>query len=444
MILVWTLVVLPLINKMEESFTIVQSNLRSSPTALASFEDLIEANSFMVAAIADPPKKLRFCKNYRTRDLRWNCSKDNEAWAGLLIKNDLDYTFVSQPSRTLVSVIIQTSQGPLGVIGFYVKPAEWEQAVNDLDDAIKSMKVKTDKFLIIGDSNGHSSMWSNVDANNEIGDALEDVVCAHGLTVLNDCDSPPTFYDCRGNGHRIDISAASTGLSPQITRWSVLEGEIPESDHDPIVTGINLQSRKVQRRKLDDWTKVDWDSFAVQLDARLTNEGLDSSISLTSQDEIDAAILSLTEIIHHLCEETVPKKTIFWNSNGWYDAEMKKLNQDMKTSKQLWQRSQDEFDKDRYCRDRALFQTKAREKKRNSFFKFCQSLDNESMWNGLSRLSGNRGAQDIDFLQMGDRLISQKNEMNEIADALADKYSGLSVTPPLSDQFLETQRDFSC
>lgn len=79
---------------MEETIKFIQTNLRSSPTTLATLESMMETNSFEVAAISDPLKKLRWNKNYKSREFKWLSTKEGEAWSGILLNSNLKHSSI--------------------------------------------------------------------------------------------------------------------------------------------------------------------------------------------------------------------------------------------------------------------------------------------------------------------------------------------------------------
>ena len=172
---------------------------------------------------------------------RWIGAKDGDSWAGFLINKRLKASLLTKPREFVTGVNLSTGSGSLGLISFYIKPAESEVALNQLKDLLNVTRHQLPKILAIGDSNGHSPLWSPVQISNPIGETLEDMVIQLGLTVINDPDSPPTFHDARGHGHWIDLSLATKPLYEAITQWSVKPDKIAVTDHELITTHIQME-----------------------------------------------------------------------------------------------------------------------------------------------------------------------------------------------------------
>ena len=419
--------------------SLAQVNLRSSPAAMMNLEESMTQFNYDVIAISEPTKRMRLSRTTTIGNYRWICSKHEEAWTGVLVKTGLDFELASPPSSKTVGIVMKSKKGPIGILSFYIKPDGWQEALDLLDKDISTMKTKTDKLFALGDSNGHSGLWSTVQINNEIGDCMEEIIASQGLCVLNDPASPPSFHDASGTGHWLDISLCSPGVAQMVSKWQVKEDLIPASDHQLIHIEAATELPRGEIRMTPNWRKVHWDHLAEVLDTKLTNAGLDSGLILESRNEIDSSIQALTAVIREAVAETVPMKRVCNFSNGWYDAEMRHLNNVLKNAKRIWRTSRSQDKKRDYLEAKAAFRNRSLEKKRESFYRFCDSLDNESMWDGLRRISGNRGILPIDYLMVEDSFVSSEAD---IASALANKYFGQDCNPTPSQEQEEAQREF--
>jgi len=399
-----------------------QVNLRSSPGAFNSLENLIAESRPLIVAVSDPPKRLRKNPNLRTRDYQWiSCSMD-EAWTGLMIRRDADRAIIGLPTQYTVALTVNTPRGIIGCISFYLKPDNSEKAMQELDEAISQMKTRTDKYFIMGDSNAHSNLWSPVTSSNELGIKVEEMICAHSLMVVNAKDSPPTFFDSRGNGHWIDITLTTVAGSTLVKSWGVRQNSIDESDHECLATELCLAAQASMQRLVKDWKKTDWETYREVLQDKLKAIETDIESKLDSKERIEEAVSSITGAINEVTRTLVPVKKLKWNANGWFDSEMKTLNYEYKECRRIWRRTKTNEDKAKLEAARSLFRKRCRDKKRESFYRFCESLDKESMWNGLKRVSGSRSPTSIEYLTVNSELVS--TELG-IAQALADKYFGL-------------------
>jgi len=422
----------------KNTIVLLQANLRSSPAALLSFEFLLEGTP-SIAAISDPPKRMRHNPHFKTRDHQWISCNYQEAWTGILIKKGAKRTLICPPTPFVVALATPTPVGLVGIISYYIKPDSVEIALKDLEEAIATMKPITDKFFVLGDSNGHSSLWSQVEENNEIGNKVEELICSHGLIVLNNRNSPPTFFDSRGGGHWIDLSLASPSGSELVNNWKVLENAVAESDHQCLSTELGIQDRPLRPKLVDDWSKVDWEQLRETLLTELANKQLSNLSPLQSTREVNQVVERLTIALQDTAQKCVPKKRLHWNSNGWFDAELRTLLQEYKEARREWRSSKSDDDKARYLQVRSLFRKRSREKKTASFYRFCESLDNDSMWSGLKRISGDKSLVDIEYLTVDDRIVSDDGTL---AQTLGNKYFGASGENRSSKMLLKAKEEF--
>ena len=200
------------------------------------------------------------------------------------------------------------------------------------------------------------------------------------------------------------------------------------TDHELIVTVLQLNPLRETPTLGRNWAKADWKQMIDDAHTDLATIGLagDDSFPICTRTEIEDSIGCLVEAIQRLIQVHVPTKRVCSKSRSWYDNEVRMAHQRMKEAKRTWRRSP--TDAHKLARDTAIhdFRSTARHKKQKAFRNFCSSLGNENMWNGIQRLTGQKRAHHIDYLQTPDGTLTEPCEM---AAALANKYFVKEATP---------------
>ena len=174
-----------------DQLSIGQINLRASIQALDSLMHSPLLPSLDIIAISDPPLKFRKHQAAGTGNFRWIGAKNTESWAGFLIARNIQFSLLAAPQSFITGINVRTGSGSLALFSFYLKPAEKDAALNQLKAALELARLQFPKHMALGDSNGHSPLWSPLPDSNPIGEELEELTVQLGLSVVNDSESPP-------------------------------------------------------------------------------------------------------------------------------------------------------------------------------------------------------------------------------------------------------------
>ena len=154
-------------------------------------------------------------------------------------------------------------------------------------------------FILMGDFNGHHTLWGCEDVNNR-GQQLEDLILKNDLILFND-KSHTYFHSASGTLISIDLTLCSPSLFLDFY-WEV--GPDPcGSDHFPILLENDgpPSLERVQRSKL---AKANWDQFQHLCSIRLHQ--------LATADADDPMSL-FTSILKDIPKETIPKTCQYLN-----------------------------------------------------------------------------------------------------------------------------------
>ena len=238
------------------------------------------------------------------------------------------------------------------------------------------------KTIIAGDTNAHSPIWGYADTNAS-GDYIEDVVNSTNLMLLQNKDSPPTFFH-RPSGAltRPDSTLVSADIHDKCS-WKVSDDL--GSDHLPIVISINLERDRGRPRGKPEWnySKADWEKFKTM------SRELISQIDFEA--DIDTVLTEFSKAIISAAEKSVPrgyraKFKVFWT--GEMDEA---VNKRKKAKKALIKNSTPENRKE-YNRLSAKVKLISKMSKKQTWEKKTGNLDlrkdSRKAWSLLDKLSG--------------------------------------------------------
>ena len=98
-------------------------------------------------------------------------------------------------------------------------------------------------YIIVGDMNGHHSLWDPyIDRNNQCGATLADYMLEQPMLTLATPPGLPTFTNYKGETSTLDLSFCSPNLI-HLTNVRVLEDH--GSDHRPVQTEVDLVPDKL-------------------------------------------------------------------------------------------------------------------------------------------------------------------------------------------------------
>ncbi|GBO08606.1 hypothetical protein AVEN_40687-1 [Araneus ventricosus] len=113
-------------------------------------------------------------------------------------------------------------------------------------------------FIIIGDFNGRSSLWSSKNTNPR-GRQIEEFINIHCLYLLNDGED--TYFHQRSRAfYSLDLALCTPSLAPYFNfRVGV---DLRDSDHFPIfLDRVNVGSHDSQRPSRYLFHRADWTNF---------------------------------------------------------------------------------------------------------------------------------------------------------------------------------------
>ena len=237
------------------------------------------------------------------------------------------------------------------------------------------------KTILAGDTNAHSPMWGYQDTNAS-GDYVEDILNSTNLILLQNKDSPPTFFH-RPSGActRPDQTLISADIQEQCS-WDVLDDL--GSDHLPILISIAMEKKKGKPKRKTAWnySKADWEEYRTMTRYQHSKIDLQADIHTTSTQFTQAILSSATKSIP---KGNRAKFSVYWNGD---------LEEAVNLRKKAWKAKRDNKSQENNKQYRLSAKVKLISKKsrRTTWEKTTAQLDlrkdGRKAWSLLGKLSG--------------------------------------------------------
>ena len=263
--------------------------------------------------------------------------------------------------------------------------------------------------LLLGDMNGHSTQWGSDSANIQ-GKVLEDFISDHDLCILN--SGSPTFCAPSGSLTHVDLSLSDPSLFLDF-EWNV-HTDLCGSDHFPILIKFNRCTIE-ENRKLWKFVSADWKLFKQLLLDNFTFNILDS----------DDPIHEFSKVLLECARKSIPISRTQSNrvKTPWFDEECKMLKRERNKALRQFTKAPSTENKIKYQALRAKCRFVFKNKKKDSWKKFCSKLSFKTnigkVWKIVNKIKGKNSDGSVKCLKVNDIIISDKKE---IANVLADTF----------------------
>ncbi|GFS64770.1 putative RNA-directed DNA polymerase from transposon X-element [Trichonephila clavipes] len=194
-------------------------------------DDVKDIRQYHPVCVALQETFLKSCHTTKIR--RYGCvRKDTEGpsvSAGVCIFTSLDVPSSALPLHTsLQAVAVRIHSTSLITVCCLYLPPNTVIHQHDLNNLVDQLPAP---FIILGDFNGHSTLWGSAKTNPR-GRQIEQVLSDHCLCLLNH-EEPTYFHESTRSFHTIDLAICSPSLLPHLN-FSV-EKDLYNSDHFPVI-----------------------------------------------------------------------------------------------------------------------------------------------------------------------------------------------------------------
>lgn len=343
----------------------------------------------------------------------------------LCVKNDVLHSPI--PLRTNLEALALriTTTKCLTICSLYLSPSK-TYSKQELTQLVNQLPTP---FLIMGDLNAHSQRWGSDQCNLQ-GKVLEDIIDDFDLCILN--NSLPTFLSHHGTLTHNDISICSPSLFLDV-EWAVLD-DLHGSDHFPTLVTFLEDTPHSDTFSKWKFKAANWSIFS-QL-----------CISEISQDILTAKdpALEFSTLVLQCAQNSIPKtkSSSKQNKTLWFDDECKKLHTQRKQSLRHFTKFPTTENKIAHQRLRAKTRHLFKQKRRQSWQKFCSKLNyktsTKTVWKVVRNIKGKNRKATLQCLKQHGHIITDKKQ---IANLLASKIQENSSTTHYPPSFQKLKRN---
>ncbi|GFY04193.1 putative RNA-directed DNA polymerase from transposon X-element [Trichonephila clavipes] len=227
---------------------------------------------------------------------------------GVCIFTSLDVPSSALPLHTsLQAVAVRIHSTSLITVCCLYLPPNTVIHQHDLNNLVDQLPVP---FVILGDFNGHSTLWGSAKTNPR-GRQIKQVLSDHCLCLLNHKE-PTYFHEPTRSFHTLDLAICSPSLFPNLNLS--IEKVLYNSDHFPVILSHDSDPGGKTFLPTYSYGRADWALFtqlAVIPDAMVKTESVDTAVQEVTNVLIAAADLSIPKVSSHSFQRYKP----WWNTD---------------------------------------------------------------------------------------------------------------------------------
>ena len=167
-----------------------------------------------------------------------------------------------------------------------------------------------------------------------------------------------------------------------------------KTNHFPIDTNINLKLRQAPMQDRRDFRNIDWKTFTEKLGDRLENKTLPEPIP--SSQELSRNVKAITLAISETIDEVVPITKLTPFTKRWWNKDIAKLRQVMRSRVRLAYRHKDDRMHEAHEQHRRAHNEYADaivKAKKDTWTKYLELLDNRTLWSASRPTTDGGGAR---------------------------------------------------
>ena len=363
-------------------------------------------------------------KNYTMVNCFGPANNERACWGvSILVKDGTPHQHITLKTNLQAVAVNINCHRPMTICSVYLPPNRSVDVV-ELRQLVKQLPKP---FMLLGDFNGHHTMWGCRDINPR-GRIIEDFLSEENLCIFND-DTTTYLHPASGSATAIDLSLCDPDLYLDYT-WRVNE-DLCSSDHYPIFIESNnsIVEERVQHWRLH---RADWEAFQQSCGESLTISQFEN------EEGVDDPIALFTAKLHNIADKSIPKTSTVPKKldKPWFDEGCRKAIDKRKKSLQKFKKHPTRQNLDGYKKDYAKARRTISEAKRQSWRAYVSTLNNNTSakhtWQMLRRISGKRKDKTIKYLVTDSDTITNKTD---IAETLATSFAAKSSPDHYQEKF---------
>ncbi|GBN20879.1 hypothetical protein AVEN_38786-1 [Araneus ventricosus] len=277
-------------------------------------------------------------------------------------------------------------------------------------------------FIIMGDWNGHGSLWGSQDMNAR-GLQIEKFISDHNLCLLN--DSTRTFCHALSRSfHTLDLAICSSSI---LARWNFsVDEDLHNSDHFPIILSHSSNNLTIPRQPPHFiYDRTNWQVF---------KDLSELAPHIVHLADIDAAVEAVSNCIIRAAEASIPKTSgkIKKLSKPWWNERCSEANKAKKKAWNRFRRYPTTINFIAFQHAKAVARRVRRQSQRESFRKYVNSIKSyitsKELWRKVRKILGATDmGKSLSILNCNGQIISH---IKDIANVLGKTFAEVS-----SDEF---------
>ncbi|GFX10886.1 putative RNA-directed DNA polymerase from transposon X-element [Trichonephila clavipes] len=373
---------------------------------------------------------LKSCHTTKIR--RYGCvRKDTEGPSvsgGVCIFTSLDVPSSALPLHTsLQAVAVRIHSTSLITVCCLYLPPNTAIHQHDLNNLVDQLPAP---FIILGDFNGHSTLWGSAKTNPR-GRQIEQVLSDHCLCLLNH-EEPTYFHEPTRSFHTIDLAICSPSLLPHLNLS--VEKNLYNSDHFPVILSHDSDPAGKTFPPTYSYRRADWALFtqlAVITDAMVKAESIDTTVQEVTNVLIAAADLSIPKSSGHSFKHYKP----------WWNADCQTAYKNQRKLWGIFRRYPTTENLLAFKKAKANARRVRRRSQRQSWIRYVSSLtsstSSKQLWKKVKAANGIYREFSFPILQTSNSVFSSPEE---IANILGETFQSVSSAASYNSRFLEIKR----
>jgi ribonuclease HI len=355
--------------------------------------------------------------------LRKDYSNGERASGGVALLTSHDYpTHPLTLYTDLQAVAVQIHIHSLVTICNIYLPPNKKVTQNSLNNLINQLPSP---FIIVGDFNGHSSLWGSSNTNPRR-NQIEQLLIDHDLCILNTNEITYLHQPTR-TYHSLDLAITS----PHIFQfWTLSVAKyLYNSDHFPLILNNYADTASNQHADRFILETADWVNFRNL--ASITPD-------MVEENTIDEAVRLITSKIIFAANATIrktsgrPRK----QRKPWWNQDCKEAYSNKRKAFNRFRRYPTTENFIDYKKCKSIFRRTLRRSQRDSWRHYVNSIStsisSKQLWDKVKRSSGLYPNNQIHILNHNNQTISS---IKSIADTLASSFANISSAANYTPSF---------
>ncbi|GFW51840.1 putative RNA-directed DNA polymerase from transposon X-element [Trichonephila clavipes] len=373
---------------------------------------------------------LKSCHTTKIR--RYGCvRKDTEGPSvsgGVCIFTSLDVPSSALPLHTsLQAVAVRIHSTSLITVCCRYLPPNTAIHQHDLNNLINQLPAP---FVILGDFNGHSTLWGSAKTNPR-GRQIEQVLSDHCLCLLNH-EEPTYFHEPTRSFHTLDLAICSPSLFPNFSLS--IEKDLYNSDHFPVILSHDSDTDRKTFPPTYTYRRADWALF-TQL-AVITD-------AMVKTDSVDTAVQEVTNVLIAAADFSIPKSSnhSFQHYKPWWNADCQTAYKNQRKLWGIFHRYPTTENLLAFKKAKANARRVRRRSQRQSWIRYVSSLtsstSSKQLWKKVKAANGIYREFPFPILQTSNSIFSSPVE---IANILGETFQSVWSAASYNSRFLEIKR----